>query len=203
MRKESGRMPFSKNFKLNTMDIAVAVILAVINAAYVIAGAIGYVEKVFMATGVLGYLAFYIIEGLMWPPMFIAGFLRKKIGVMMLVGFLFGAIRWALGDPDGLLLTLMYTFGTAGAGLWLNYRNWKPSLPNWWVAGVIEFWIVDGLIWFPYYGFPGGLEIFLPSMLVGTVFQGLWGGILGLWIGKALTKTGVIEVVEAPTPPKS
>lgn len=192
----------SSNFKLNTMDIAVAVILAVINAAYVVAGAIGYIEKVLMATGVLGYLMFYFIEGLMWPPMIIAGFLRKKVGVMILVGFLFGAIRWALGDPDGPLLTLMYTAGTAGPGLWLAFRNWKETYTNWFVAGAIEHWIVDALIWFPYYGMPGGLEVYIPSIAVGTVFCGLWAGILGLWIGKQLRKTGVIEVVEVPTAPK-
>jgi len=195
-------MSFSRNFKLNTMDIAVAVILAVINAAYVIAGAMGYIEKVVMATGVVGYLVFYFYEGLMWPPMIVSGFLRKKIGVMMLVGFLFGAIRWALGDPDGPLLTLMYTAGTAGAALVLNFRGWKESYANWFMAAVVEFWIVDALIWFPYYGFPGGIEVYVPSIIVGTIFAGIWAGILGLWIGKALRKTGVIEVVEAPTPPK-
>jgi hypothetical protein len=195
-------MPFSRNFKLNTMDIAVAVILGVINAAYVIAGAFGYIEKVVMAAGVAGYLVFYFYEGLMWPPMFVSGFLRKKMGVMILVGFLFGAIRWALGDPDGPLLTVMYTAGTLGSSVWLYFRNWKGSIVNWFMAGVIQFWIVDALIWFPYYGFPGGIEVFVPSVIVGTIFAGIWAGILGLWIGKALRGTGVIEIVEAPTPPK-
>jgi hypothetical protein len=87
---------------------------------------------------------------------------------------------------------------TEGMKVWL-----KESYVNWFIAGVVEFWIVDALIWFPYYGFPGGIEVYVPSIIVGTIFAGIWAGILGLWIGKALGKTGVIEVVEAPTQPKT
>ena len=182
------------NFKLNTMDITIAVIVGVITAVYTTYIPLYLLETFFLSLGVYGWMAFYLYEGIYFVLFTTAGWLRKKAGVIMLAGVVTGFIDYLLGIPEGPLLMVMLFAGGLVTGLFLHYVNWRRNFLTAWVAGGLFFLAEETLFFFGTGFWPETAIEVIGVYIIGFITNGIITGYISRLIADALTRAGIAEV---------
>ncbi|MGE4658689.1 MAG: hypothetical protein AAEI08_07140 [Gammaproteobacteria bacterium] len=189
----------SEDFKLDTMDIVVAVLLGVIQAAVEIVGLLGFLERTVWAAGPVGFAIYAFYNGTTWVLFFAGAYLRKRAMLVILAVGVTALVRWFAGDPDGPILLFYGLFPAAfGAAVFvlLRWRGEKflfalalaaTSVANQWALFIGQggFQLVDGARWA------------LISMAIAT-FGGFIWGIAAWYLGRGLENAGVPSVDSPP-----
>ena len=114
-----------EDFKLDTMDIVVAVLLGVVQAVIEIVGLLGFLERTVWATGPVGFVIYAFYNGTTWILFYAGVYLRKRAVIVMLAVTVTALVRWFAGDPDGPVLLFYGLFpATFGATL-LALMRWR------------------------------------------------------------------------------
>ena len=188
-----------EDFKLDTMDIVVAVLLGVIQAVIEVVGLLGFLERTVWATGPVGFVIYAFYNGTTWILFYAGAYLRKRAVVVMLAVTVTALVRWFAGDPDGPVLLFYGLFPAAfGAGV-LALMRWRGGRALFALAVAVTavanqvatfigqggFQLADGTTWA------------LVSMSVAAVGGLLWG-VLAWYLGRGLERAGVPSL---DTPP--
>lgn len=195
-----GRYDWREELRLNTMDIVVAVLLGVIEAAIEIVGALGFLERTVWAAGGLGFAIYAFYNGTTWLLFFAGAYLRKRAGVIVLAAVVTHVMRWFFGDPDGPILLWYALFPSIfGALLAFALLRWRGgnvlfALACGWTAALNQvalFVILGG------FSLADGPAWGAASVAIGFLGGLLWG-VLGRYLGKALERAGVPSVDPPP-----
>jgi ABC-type thiamin/hydroxymethylpyrimidine transport system permease subunit len=188
-----------EDFRMNTMDIVVAVLLGIIEAAIEILGALGFLERTVWAAGAPGFAIYAIYNGTTWILFFAGAYLRKRASVLLLAITVTHVVRWFMGDPDGPILVWYALFPgicTVIAFYVLRWRggNWLFAITGAVAAATNQialFVILGG------FGLAEGAFWGILSIVLGGIGGLLWG-VLGRYLGIALEKAGVPSVDVPP-----
>lgn len=199
--KGSSRSRFNwrDDFKMSTMDIVVAVLLGIIEAAIEILGALGFLERTVWATGSAGFVIYAIYNGTTWILFFAGAYLRKRASVLLLAIVVTHVVRWFMGDPDGPLLLWYALFPGILTVLAFYAMRWRGRNTLFAVTGAvaaatnqIALFVVVG------FGLAGGASWGMTSVIVGGIGGLVWG-VAGRYLGVALEKAGVPSVATPPS----
>ena len=102
-----------EDFKVDTMDIVVAVLLGVIQAVIEIVGLLGLLERAVWATGPIGFVIYAFYNGTTWILFYAGVYLRKRAMIAILAVTVTALVRWFAGDPDGPVLMFYGLFPAA------------------------------------------------------------------------------------------
>jgi hypothetical protein len=192
---ESKRLPFAEEWKVNTMDITVGVLLGVVQGVVVVTGAMDYVSRLLQTVGFGGFVMSMILTSFYGTLIPTAGYLRKRILVPVIAGTVLALMRWFTGDPDGVMILAWWTIGSFWFGLIMWALRWKDS---WWRYGLAGagmvgwatgfWWWLMGIRAFGW----GAYAVSQPAALIGGF---ICSGLLGYGLGKAVQRVG-IGVVE-------
>jgi ABC-type thiamin/hydroxymethylpyrimidine transport system permease subunit len=193
------RFNWRDDFRMNTLDIVVAVLLGIIEAAIEIVGALGFLERTVWATGSAGFVIYAIYNGTTWILFFAGAYLRKKASVLFLAIVVTHVVRWFMGDPDGPLL-LWYAIAPGICTVLAFYAmRWRGKNSLFAVTGAVAagtnqvaLFVVVG------FGLAGGAGWGLLSIVVGAIGGLLWG-VIGRYLGIGLEKAGVPSVDVPPS----
>lgn len=192
------RYRFLEDFRLNTLDIVVAVLLGIIQAAIEILGALGFLERTVWLTGAAGFVIYAFYNGTTWILFFAGAYLRKRAGVLLLAITVTHVVRWFMGDPDGPLLLWYALFPGILTVLAFHAMRWRGRNLLFAVTGAvaagtnqIALFVVIG------FGLAGGAFWGIVSVAVGVIGGLLWG-VVGRYLGVGLEKAGVPSVQEPP-----
>jgi hypothetical protein len=185
-------------FKLDTMDIAVGIIMGVLCTA--VPYYFGFLDKFLWAFGPFGMFANYVA---LWSwfgfPALTGGWLRRKLGVVYLAYVVGYGGRWLLGDPDGILLIILalmfsvfFTFGFLISGRWRENYVWWLFYAGW--VGVAD--AIAGIFFYGGITLWAGIGIdpwlfFVIYNAIGFIVWGILTGVLGKAVGQALVKAGI------------
>jgi hypothetical protein len=182
------------------MDIVVAVLLGIIEAAIEILGALGFLERTVWATGAVGFAIYAFYNGTTWILFFAGAYLRKKAMVIALAALVMGLIRWFTGDPDGPLM-LWYALFPAAFGMATFYAlRWRGGNSLFAIAAAVTaamnqvslFIVLGG------FGLAEGAFWGIMSIVIGGLGGLIWG-VIARYLGIALEKAGVPTVAEPPS----
>ena len=176
-----------EEFKFNTMDIVVAVLLGVIEAVIEIVGALGFLERTVWATGAVGFAIYAFYNGTTWILFFAGAYLRKRAGIILLAVGVTSLIRWFAGDPDGPVLMFYGLFPAAfGVAVFMLMRHRggrtlfalacaATAAANQWATFIGQggFQLAEGTFWA------------LVSIAIGGAGGVIWG-IIGWYLGRGL-----------------
>jgi hypothetical protein len=188
-----------EDFKLDTMDIVVAVLLGVIQAVIEIVGLLGFLERTVWAAGPVGFAIYAFYNGTTWILIFVGAYLRKRAMMPVLAVAVTALVRWFAGDPDGPVLMFYGLFPAVFGAFVLIMLRWRggkllfalalaaTSVANQWVLFIGQggFQLADGATWA------------LISMGI-AAFGGLIWGVVSWYLGRGLENAGVPSV---DTPP--
>ncbi len=188
-----------EDFKLETMDIVVAVLLGVVQGVIEVVGLLGFLERTVWAAGPVGFVIYAFYNGTTWILFYAGAYLRKRAAVVMLAVTVTALVRWFAGDPDGPVL-LFYglfpaTFGAAALAL-MRWRGGRllfavvvaiTSVANQVATFVGQggFQLADGTAWA------------LVSMSVAAVGGLIWG-VAAWYLGRGLEHAGVPSLDSPP-----
>ncbi len=188
-----------EDFKLETMDIVVAVLLGVVQAVIEVVGLLGFLERTVWAAGPVGFVIYAFYNGTTWILFYAGAYLRKRAAVVMLAVTVTALVRWFAGDPDGPVL-LFYglfpaTFGATALAL-MRWRGGRllfavvvaiTSVANQVATFVGQggFQLADGTAWA------------LVSMSVAAVGGLIWG-VAAWYLGRGLEHAGVPSLDSPP-----
>lgn len=190
----------AEEFRFNTMDIVVAVLLGVIEAVIEIVGALGFLERSVWATGALGFALYAWYNGATWILFFSGAYLRKRAGIIPLAAGVTSLIRWFAGDPDGPVLLFYGLFPAAfGVAVFMLMRH---------RGGIMLFALATAATaaanqWATFIG-QGGFQLAdsttwaLVSIAIGAVGGLIWG-VIAWYLGRGLEKAGVPSVDIPPS----
>lgn len=195
-----GKYRLAEEFKFNTMDIVVAVLLGVVTAVIEILGALGFLERTVWATGAVGFAIYAFYNGTTWILFYAGAYLRKRAGVIPLASAVTALIRWFAGDPDGPVLMFYGLFPAAfGVAVFMLMRHrggrWLFALStaataaaNQWATFIGQggFQLADGTFWA------------LVSIAIGFGGGLIWG-VVSWYLGRGLEKAGVPAVDTPPS----
>ncbi len=184
-----------EDFKLNTMDIVVAVLLGVIEAAIEIVGALGFLERTVWATGAVGFAIYAFYNGTTWILFYSGVYLRKRAMVLVLAAGVTALVRWFAGDPDGPVLLFYGLFPAAFGVAVIVLMRWRgakmlfalsvaaTAAANQWATFIGQggFQLADGATWA------------LISIAIGGVGGLIWG-VISWYLGRGLERAGVPSV---------
>ena len=197
--RERGRFNWRDDVRLNTMDIVVAVLLGIIEAAIEILGALGFLERTVWATGAIGFAIYAFYNGTTWILFFAGAYLRKKAMIIVLGAAVTHLIRWFMGDPDGPLLMWYALFPSIIGMLAFWAMRWRGKNALFAItcgvtaaANQVALFVVVG------FGLSEGAFWGIVSIIIGGLGGLLWG-VLGRYLGVALEKAGVPTVAEPPS----
>ena len=194
-----GAYRIGEDFKLDTMDIVVAVLLGVITAVIEIVGLLGFLERTVWATGPVGFAIYAFYNGTTWILDYVGAYLRKRAVIVMLAVTVTALVRWFAGDPDGPVLLFYGLFpATFGAAVFAIMR-WRGGRLLFALAVAVTstanqvalfigqggFQLADGAMWATV------------SMTI-AFFGGLLWGIVAWYLGRALENAGVPSVHTPP-----
>ncbi|MPZ54088.1 MAG: hypothetical protein GEU79_15385 [Acidimicrobiia bacterium] len=194
-----GKYRIAEDFKLNTMDIVVAVLLGVIEAAIEIVGALGFLERTVWATGAVGFAIYAFYNGTTWILFYSGVYLRKRIMVLFLAAGVTALVRWFAGDPDGPVLLFYGLFPAVFGAAVIVLMRWRggrtlfalsvaaTAAANQWATFIGQggFQLADGATWA------------LISIAIGGVGGLIWG-VISWYLGRGLEKAGVPSVDVPP-----
>lgn len=187
------------DFKLDTMDIVVAVLLGVIQAVIEVVGLLGFLERTVWATGPIGFAIYAFYNGTTWILFYAGSYLRKRAIVPMLGVVVTALVRWFAGDPDGPILLFYGLFpASLGAAIFVLFR-WRggrflfalavavTSVANQCALFIGQggFQLADGATWA------------LVSMSIAAVGGVIWG-FAAWYLGRGLERAGVPAVAMPP-----
>lgn len=188
-----------EDFKLETMDIVVAVLLGVVQGVIEVVGLLGFLERTVWAAGPVGFVIYAFYNGTTWILFYAGAYLRKRAAVVMLAVTVTALVRWFAGDPDGPVL-LFYglfpaTFGATALAL-MRWRGGRllfavvvaiTSVANQVATFVGQggFQLADGTAWA------------LVSMSVAAVGGLIWG-VAAWYLGRGLEHAGVPSLDSPP-----
>ncbi|HKX75061.1 MAG TPA: ECF transporter S component [Acidimicrobiia bacterium] len=195
-----GYYDLREDLRLNTMDIVVAVLLGVIEAAIEIVGALGFTERLVWATGAAGFAIYAFYNGMTWILYYAGAYLRKRSGVILLAAIVTALVRWFFGDPDGPVLLFYGIFPAIFGMVVFALMQWRGGKTLFAISAAVTaamnqvatfvgqggFQIAEGAGW-------GTV-----SIIIGFLGGLLWGPI-AWWLGRALEKAGVPSVDEPPS----
>jgi hypothetical protein len=181
------------------MDIVVATILGIIEAAIEILGALGFLERTVWATGAIGFSIYAFYNGTTWILFFAGAYLRKRAGIIVLAAVITHVIRWFMGDPDGPILLFYALFPSIFGLLAFMAMRWKGG----WMLFAITCAVTAGtnqiatFIGQRGFDLAGGAFWGIVSIIIGFLGGLIWGP-LGRALGIGLEKAGVPAVDEPP-----
>jgi ABC-type thiamin/hydroxymethylpyrimidine transport system permease subunit len=190
---------FKEDVRLNTMDIVVAVLLGVIEAAIEIVGALGFLERTVWAAGAVGFAIYAFYNGTTWILYFAGAYLRKRSGVILLAAIVTALVRWFFGDPDGPILLWYGIFPSLGAMAVFAAMRWRGG--NWLFA--IATAVTAALNQVALFIVLGGFDLAegafwgITSIIIGGLGGLVWG-VVARYLGKGLERAGVPSVDEPP-----
>lgn len=188
-----------EDLRMNTMDIVVAVLLGIIEAAIEILGALGFLERTVWATGAVGFAIYAVYNGTTWILFFTGAYLRKRASVLLLAITVTHVVRWFMGDPDGPILLWYALFPGILTVLAFYAMRWRGGNVLFAVTGAVAaatnqialFVILGG------FGMAEGALWGIGSIILGAIGGLVWG-VVGRYLGIALEKAGVPSVAVPP-----
>jgi ABC-type thiamin/hydroxymethylpyrimidine transport system permease subunit len=198
-RVPSRRFSWREDYRLNTLDIVVAVLLGIIEAVIEIVGALGFLERTVWAAGAPGFAFYALYNGTTWILFFAGAYLRKRAGVILLGAIVTHMVRWFAGDPDGPIL-MWYAIFPALAGLATFYLlRWRGGNSLFAIACAFTAMFNQIALYVVLRGFDQAEGPFwgIVSLIVAFLGGLIWG-VLGRYLGIALGKAGVPVVEEPP-----
>jgi ABC-type thiamin/hydroxymethylpyrimidine transport system permease subunit len=186
-------------FRLNTMDIVVATILGLIEAAIEILGALGFLERTVWLAGAPGFAFYAFYNGTTWILFFAGAYLRKRAGIILLGALVTHIVRWFFGDPDGPILLWYASFPAICGMLAFAVMRWRGANTLFAVTCGVTAATNQIALFVVLRGFDLAEGAFwgIISIIVGFLGGLLWG-VLGRYLGIGLEKAGVPSV---DTPP--
>jgi ABC-type thiamin/hydroxymethylpyrimidine transport system permease subunit len=181
------------------MDIVVAVLLGVIEAAIEIVGALGFLERTVWLAGAAGFAFYAVYNGTTWILYFAGAYLRKRSGVILLAAIVTALVRWFFGDPDGAILLWYGIFPSLGALAAFAAMRWRGGN----MLFAVSLAAAAGLNQVALFVVLGGFDLAsgafwgIISIIMGTIGGLLWG-VLARYLGKGLERAGVPSVDEPP-----
>ncbi len=187
------------DFKLDTMDIVVAVLLGVIQAVIEVVGLLGFLERTVWATGPVGFAIYAFYNGTTWILFYAGSYLRKRAMVPILAVVVTALVRWFAGDPDGPILLFYGLFPAIfGAAVFVLFR-WRGGRLLFALAVAVTsvanqcalfigqggFQLADGTTWA------------LVSMSIAAGGGLIWG-VAAWYLGRGLERAGVPAVAMPP-----
>ncbi len=121
----SSSYEFGEDFKVDTMDIVVAVLLGVIQAVVEIVGLLGFLERMVWATGPVGFAIYAFYNGTTWILFYAGVYLRKRAMIVILAVSVTALVRWFAGDPDGPVLMFYGLFPAAFGVAVITLMRWR------------------------------------------------------------------------------
>ena len=193
------RYDWKQDFRLNTMDIVVAVLLGIIEAAIEIVGALGFLERTVWLAGAAGFAFYAVYNGTTWILYFAGAYLRKRSGVILLAAIVTALVRWFFGDPDGPILLWYGIFPSLGAMAVFAILRWRGANSLFALSAAAA----SGLNQVALFVVLGGFELSegafwgIVSIIMGTLGGLVWG-IVARYLGIGLEKAGVPSVDNPP-----
>ena len=194
-----GSYRLGADFKLDTMDIVVAVLLGVIQAVIEVVGLLGFLERTVWATGAVGFAIYAFYNGTTWILFYAGSYIRKRAMVPILAAVVTALVRWFAGDPDGPIL-MFYALipSLAGAAVFVGLR-WRGGF--WLFALAVAVTSVANQI--ALFTVQGGFQLAegptwaMVSMAIAAAGGVIWG--LAAWyLGRGLERAGVPSVATPP-----
>jgi ABC-type thiamin/hydroxymethylpyrimidine transport system permease subunit len=196
----AGYYDIKEDWKLNTMDIVVGVLLGAIEAAIEIVGALGFTERLVWATGAPGFAIYAFYNGMTWILYYAGAYLRKRSAVILLAAIVTALVRWFFGDPDGPVLLFYGIFPAIFGMVIFSLMQWRGGRAMFAISAAVTaamnqvatfvgqggFQIAEGAGW-------GTL-----SIIVGFLGGLIWGPV-AWYLGRGLEKAGVPSVDQPPS----
>jgi hypothetical protein len=188
-----------QDFKLDTMDIVVAVLLGVIQAVIEIVGLLGFLERTVWATGPVGFAIYAFYNGTTWILFYAGAYLRKRAVIVVLAVAVTALVRWFAGDPDGPVLMFYGLVPAAFGATVIALLRWHGGQLLFAVAVAVTSVVNQIAMFIGMGGFQlaGGPTWALISMGIAAVGGLLWG-IVAWHLGRGLENAGVPSL---DTPP--
>jgi ABC-type thiamin/hydroxymethylpyrimidine transport system permease subunit len=195
-----GYYDIREDLRLNTMDIVVAVLLGVIEAAIEIVGALGFLERTVWATGAAGFAIYAFYNGTTWILFYAGAYLRKRSSVIILGSFVTHLVRWFFGDPDGPVLLFYGLFPAIFGMAVFSLMQWRGGR----TLFAVSLAVTAAMNQFATFIGQGGFQLAegagwgLFSVIVGFLGGLIWG-VIAWYLGKGLEKAGVPSVDQPPS----
>jgi hypothetical protein len=193
------RYDWREELRFDTMDIVVATILGIIEAAIEIVGALGFLERTVWATGAVGFAVYAFYNGTTWILFFAGAYLRKRAGIIVLAAVITHVIRWFFGDPDGPILLFYALFPSIFGLLAFMAMRWRGAFTLFAITCAVTAGTNQIATFIGQRGFDlaGGVFWGTVSIIIGFAGGLIWG-VLGRYLGIGLEKAGVPTVEEPP-----
>lgn len=188
-----------EDFKLDTMDIVVAVLLGVVQAVIEIVGLLGFLERTVWATGPVGFAIYAFYNGTTWILFYAGSYLRKRAMVPILAVGVTALVRWFAGDPDGPILLFYGLFPAAFGALVFVLMRWRGGRLLF-ALGVAVTSVANQVATFIGQGgfqLAEGTTWALVSMSIAAVGGTIWG-FAAWYLGRGLERAGVPAVDSPP-----
>lgn len=188
-----------EDFKLDTMDIVVAVLLGVVQAVIEIVGLLGFLERTVWATGPVGFAIYAFYNGTTWILFYAGSYLRKRAMVPILAVGVTALVRWFAGDPDGPILLFYGLFPAVLGSLVFVLMRWRGGRVLF-ALGVAVTSVANQIALFVGQGgfqLADGATWALMSMSIAAVGGMLWG-VAAWYLGRGLERAGVPAVDSPP-----
>lgn len=190
---------FREDLKFNTMDIVVAVLLGVIEAAIEIVGALGFLERTVWAGGAVGFAIYAFYNGTTWILYYAGAYLRKRSSVILLAAIVTALVRWFFGDPDGPVLLFYGIFPAIFGMAVFQAMRWRGGR----LLFAVSAGVTAGMNQVAAFIGQGGMQLAegafwgTVSILIGFLGGLIWG-VIAWYLGKGLENAGVPAVEEPP-----
>ncbi len=195
----SGGYQLAEDLRLNTMDIVVAVLLGVIEAAIEIVGALGFLERTVWAGGAAGFALYAFYNGTTWILYWAGAYLRKRSSVILLAAIVTALVRWFFGDPDGPLLLFYGIFPAVFGMAVFSLMRWKGGR----MLFALSLAVTAAMNQVAAFIGQGGMQLAegafwgTVSIIIGFIGGLIWGP-LAWYLGRGLERAGVPTVEEPP-----